>query len=271
MWINGFHLGRYWETQGPQHAFYVPGPVLVSGANDVVVFEQEAPNADASVTFGALPDFTGAACGKVAEVAVAKPQQLSNAVVKRGSKRAVAPVRASASAALPARAASAPVRALRAIAPAPRACAAPYAGMPITLQSCTAGSAPTAWTLQSVGMPSANAGAFQLSAATSLCLGVNGTNPTTGSPNIALVACDPTLADRSQHFMYFNSLPSLPIMSLGAKPGAGTCFDCEGGSTAPGTRIELYGCTGGANQAWAWSASAGTLTSSASGLCLAAC
>ncbi|MDX3578760.1 glycoside hydrolase family 35 protein [Streptomyces sp. FL07-04A] len=37
-WINGFHLGRYWN-RGPQRTLYVPGPVLRSGANDLVVLE----------------------------------------------------------------------------------------------------------------------------------------------------------------------------------------------------------------------------------------
>lgn len=37
-WINGFNLGRYW-SRGPQRSLYVPGPVLRSGANELVVFE----------------------------------------------------------------------------------------------------------------------------------------------------------------------------------------------------------------------------------------
>jgi len=37
-WINGFHLGRYWN-RGPQRTLYVPAPVLRSGANDLVVLE----------------------------------------------------------------------------------------------------------------------------------------------------------------------------------------------------------------------------------------
>merc|ERR1711915_935260 len=24
MWVNGFNLGRYWESKGPQHAFFAP-------------------------------------------------------------------------------------------------------------------------------------------------------------------------------------------------------------------------------------------------------
>ncbi|MBW8806701.1 MAG: beta-galactosidase, partial [Catenulisporales bacterium] len=37
-WINGFNLGRYW-SRGPQRSLYVPGPVLRSGANELVVLE----------------------------------------------------------------------------------------------------------------------------------------------------------------------------------------------------------------------------------------
>ena len=38
--VNGFNAGRFWETQGPQHAFYIPASLLKTGANDIVVFEQ---------------------------------------------------------------------------------------------------------------------------------------------------------------------------------------------------------------------------------------
>ena len=41
VWINGFNLGRYW-AKGPTGTLYVPAPVLRKGANDIVVFEQEA-------------------------------------------------------------------------------------------------------------------------------------------------------------------------------------------------------------------------------------
>ncbi|QOV40508.1 beta-galactosidase [Streptomyces ferrugineus] len=37
-WINGFHLGRYWN-RGPQHTLYVPAPVLRPGANELVLLE----------------------------------------------------------------------------------------------------------------------------------------------------------------------------------------------------------------------------------------
>jgi beta-galactosidase len=38
VWINGHHLGRYWNV-GPTQTVYVPAPWLKSGENQVVVFE----------------------------------------------------------------------------------------------------------------------------------------------------------------------------------------------------------------------------------------
>lgn len=43
-WVNGFHLGRYWN-RGPQHTLYVPAPVLRPGGNDLVVLELHATTA----------------------------------------------------------------------------------------------------------------------------------------------------------------------------------------------------------------------------------
>ncbi|MFJ2239481.1 beta-galactosidase [Streptomyces sp. NPDC087859] len=40
-WVNGFHLGRYWN-RGPQHTLYVPAPVLRPGTNELVLFELHA-------------------------------------------------------------------------------------------------------------------------------------------------------------------------------------------------------------------------------------
>ncbi|UVI27612.1 glycoside hydrolase family 35 protein [Paenibacillus spongiae] len=38
IYINGFHLGRYWEA-GPQKTLYIPGPLLKQGLNEIVIFE----------------------------------------------------------------------------------------------------------------------------------------------------------------------------------------------------------------------------------------
>ncbi|WP_159774173.1 glycoside hydrolase family 35 protein [Streptomyces sp. HM190] len=40
-WVNGFHLGRYWN-RGPQRTLYVPAPVLRPGANELVLLELNA-------------------------------------------------------------------------------------------------------------------------------------------------------------------------------------------------------------------------------------
>jgi len=37
-WINGFHLGRYWQ-RGPQTELYVPAPLLHAGSNELIVLE----------------------------------------------------------------------------------------------------------------------------------------------------------------------------------------------------------------------------------------
>ena len=42
VWINGHHLGRFWDI-GPQQTLYVPGPWLRKGANEIVVFDLMTP------------------------------------------------------------------------------------------------------------------------------------------------------------------------------------------------------------------------------------
>jgi hypothetical protein len=39
--VNGFNLGRYWATQKPQLTLYVPATFLVSGENELIIFELE--------------------------------------------------------------------------------------------------------------------------------------------------------------------------------------------------------------------------------------
>lgn len=41
VWVNGFLLGRYWKA-GPQRTLYVPGPLLMRGANELRIFELES-------------------------------------------------------------------------------------------------------------------------------------------------------------------------------------------------------------------------------------
>ncbi|WP_273832049.1 glycoside hydrolase family 35 protein [Guptibacillus sedimenti] len=49
VYINGFNLGRYWQTMGPQERLYLPGPLLNEGENELVVLELEGHTAS-SVT-----------------------------------------------------------------------------------------------------------------------------------------------------------------------------------------------------------------------------
>ena len=43
-WINGFNLGRYWNSSGPQFTLYVPAPLLKKGRNRIEIFELEMFN-----------------------------------------------------------------------------------------------------------------------------------------------------------------------------------------------------------------------------------
>jgi len=49
-WVNGFNLGRYWET-GPQETLYVPGELLKEGDNELVIFEIHEPAPELVVNF----------------------------------------------------------------------------------------------------------------------------------------------------------------------------------------------------------------------------
>ncbi|RAV19912.1 glycoside hydrolase family 35 protein [Paenibacillus contaminans] len=54
VYINGFNIGRYWE-RGPQKTMYVPGPLLLEGENEIVIFELHGTN-EPAVTFLDTPD-----------------------------------------------------------------------------------------------------------------------------------------------------------------------------------------------------------------------
>ncbi len=45
VFINGHHLGRYWNI-GPQKTLYVPAPILLQGKNEIIVFDQYNPKKD---------------------------------------------------------------------------------------------------------------------------------------------------------------------------------------------------------------------------------
>ena len=60
--VNGFHLGRFWASQGPQQTLFVPGPRLQPGENEVVILDlNEAPRGQrAAAVFADAPIWSGA-------------------------------------------------------------------------------------------------------------------------------------------------------------------------------------------------------------------
>lgn len=46
VFINGFNLGRYWNTAGPQKTLYLPGPLLKKGNNEIIVLELEGTSSN---------------------------------------------------------------------------------------------------------------------------------------------------------------------------------------------------------------------------------
>lgn len=56
VWVNGFHLGRYWAV-GPQQSLYLPGAVLNrSGSNEVIVLELEPSQTNGTMSATGITD-----------------------------------------------------------------------------------------------------------------------------------------------------------------------------------------------------------------------
>ena len=55
VFVNGFNLGRYFNTAGPQKTLYVPAPILKPGENEIIVFETDHSDR-CTVTFLDKPD-----------------------------------------------------------------------------------------------------------------------------------------------------------------------------------------------------------------------
>lgn len=53
--VNGFHLGRFFNSAGPQKTLYLPAPLLHSGENEIIIFESDRFD-QPRVTFAAAPD-----------------------------------------------------------------------------------------------------------------------------------------------------------------------------------------------------------------------
>jgi hypothetical protein len=270
MYVNGNHAGRFWETAGPQHAFYIPASFLVQGLNEVVIFEQHGANNQLSIAFTTMPDFTsGGNCSSATlaryGVRGAESTHPVHLRVERGDDAHFRPLRE-----LARREKEAKMAALMSPASSPlrsSACVAPHLGQNLTIQDCaTAGTAATQWTFLPSGATSSVIGKLQLTAVPSLCVGVNGTNPDTNTPNVALVACTQG-RDPTQDWFYL-----APPQSGGQvlHISSGTLIDIPNSSTDAGTRLELYSYNGGyANQKF--NLANGQLTTVMNGFCVSAC
>lgn len=53
--INGFNIGRYYNSAGPQKTLYIPAPLLKEGENEIIVFESDRCEAP-KVTFVDIPE-----------------------------------------------------------------------------------------------------------------------------------------------------------------------------------------------------------------------
>ena len=53
--VNGFNLGRYWNTAGPQMTLYVPAPLLREGHNEIILFGSDSVG-EPEVIFRDTPD-----------------------------------------------------------------------------------------------------------------------------------------------------------------------------------------------------------------------
>jgi len=53
--VNGFNIGRYFNSAGPQKTLYIPAPLLKTGSNEIIVFETDGFNRPV-ITFQDAPD-----------------------------------------------------------------------------------------------------------------------------------------------------------------------------------------------------------------------
>eukprot|EP00727_Mastigamoeba_balamuthi_P001470 m51a1_g1132 putative beta-galactosidase (692) ;mRNA; r:216471-219371 len=73
IWINGVNIGRFWPAKGPQVNLYIPAPLLRSGLNEVVVFEEDTPAPGLAVDFADRPGLVGS--GTYAKACSSAPEQ----------------------------------------------------------------------------------------------------------------------------------------------------------------------------------------------------
>ena len=53
--VNGFNLGRFNNTQGPQKTLYVPAPYLKEGENEVMIFSSDGADENVTAIFSDNP------------------------------------------------------------------------------------------------------------------------------------------------------------------------------------------------------------------------
>lgn len=59
VYINGFHLGRYWPLMGPQITMYVPKDILRNGSNTIVIVDYQRATIDRTIKFTDTPSLDG--------------------------------------------------------------------------------------------------------------------------------------------------------------------------------------------------------------------
>lgn len=91
---------------------------------------------------------------------------------------------------------------------------------------------------------STSSGQISLLSDPSLCLGVEGTDPGSGYPNVALVTC--ASGDDGQHWTL--QLNATTTQMVNGFKSMGYCLDITNGNTGSGSNAELYDCNGGDNQ-----------------------
>lgn len=143
------------------------------------------------------------------------------------------------------------------------ACTAPNAGQSVVSVDCNTAGATTALTFTKVN-PYNGLGYLTVGGTNpSLCFAVSGTIPDDGAPAVALEVCDKTGGTPAQLFTWM--LDSTVVSGLN-----GLCLDLETGVKAPNERLELFGCSGNANQQFNLT-SAGTVVDAQWGYCLGVC
>lgn len=50
-YINGYNIGRYWPSIGPQITLYIPGVILKLGKNELIILEYEYASKSQSMEF----------------------------------------------------------------------------------------------------------------------------------------------------------------------------------------------------------------------------